>query len=154
VYVEYTGTALSAVFHQEVAHDPERAFQQARELYARGGITTLEPLGFNNTFAILVRASRCETVACDRFADLRVPAAGWTPGFRLRVSRAPDGYSGLSRTYGLKFGGRRVRYDLSLIYKALADGQVDVIAVDATSAQIDALDSDRARRRSALFPTV
>ena len=35
--------------------------------------------------------------------------------------------------------------DLSLIYKALADGQVDVIAGDATSAQIDALGLDRAR---------
>src|SRR6185295_12539618 len=38
LYVEYTGTAVTAVFHQEVGHDPERAFQQARELYARGGI--------------------------------------------------------------------------------------------------------------------
>jgi osmoprotectant transport system permease protein len=140
VYVEYTGTALTAVFHQDVAHDPERAFQQARELYARGGITTLEPLGFNNTFAILVRARDARRLGLRSIADLRVPAAGWTPGFGYEFLERADGYSGLSRTYGLRFGGAPRAMDLSLIYKALADGQVDVIAGDATSAQIDALD--------------
>ena len=140
VYVEYTGTALTAVFHQDVAHDPERAFQQTRELYARSGITTLEPLGFNNTFAILVRARDARRLGLRSIADLRVPAAGWTPGFGYEFLERADGYSGLSRTYGLKFGGAPRAMDLSLIYKALADGQVDVIAGDATSAQIDALD--------------
>src|SRR5207342_1038099 len=55
LYVEYTGTAVTAVFHQDVPHDPRQAFEHVRELYAGAGVTALEPLGFNNTFAILVR---------------------------------------------------------------------------------------------------
>src|SRR5262249_62383068 len=57
VYVEYTGTALTAVFHQPIASDPSQVFDTVRDLYARSGRTLLAPLGFNNTFAILVRAA-------------------------------------------------------------------------------------------------
>jgi glycine betaine/choline ABC-type transport system substrate-binding protein len=123
-----------------VAHEPERAFQQARELYARAGITTLQPLGFNNTFAILVRGLDAKRLSLRSIADLRALAAAWRAGFGYEFLERPDGYSGLSRTYGLNFRVPPRAMDLSLIYKALADGQVDVIAGDATSAQIDALD--------------
>jgi osmoprotectant transport system permease protein len=140
LYLEYTGTAVTAVFHQDVTHDSRLAFQQARELYARGGITALEPLGFNNTFTILVRTRDARRLGLRSIADLQKPAAGWTPGFGYEFLERADGYAGLSRTYGLRFGGVPRAMDLSLIYKALADGQVDVIAGDATSAQIDALD--------------
>ena len=140
VYVEYTGTAVTAVFHQDVARDSPRAFQQARELYSRVGITTLDPLGFNNTFAILVRTGDAKRLGLRSIEDLRAPAAAWTPGFGYEFLERPDGYPGLSRMYGLHFRGAPRAMDLSLIYKALADGQVDVIAGDATSAQIDALD--------------
>jgi osmoprotectant transport system substrate-binding protein/osmoprotectant transport system permease protein len=140
LYVEYTGTAVTAVFHQDVPHDPRMAFERARELYARGGVTALEPLGFNNTFAILVRAKDARRLGLRSIADLRAVAGGWTPGFGYEFLQRADGYPGLSQTYGLRFGAAPRAMDLSLIYKALGDGQVDTIAGDATSAQIDALD--------------
>ena len=140
LYVEYTGTALTAVFHQEVNHDSGVAFQQVRDLYARAGVAALEPLGFNNTFAILVRARDARRLGLQSIADLRTPAVGWTPGFGYEFLERADGYPGLSQAYGLRFGGAPRAMDLSLIYRALADGQVDVIAGDATSSQIDALD--------------
>ena len=140
LYVEYTGTAVTAVFHQDVPHDPRQAFETARALYARGGITALEPLGFNNTFAILVRARDARRLGLRSIDDLRAVAAGWTPGFGYEFLQRADGYPGLREAYGLKFGGEPRAMDLSLIYKALGDGQVDVIAGDATSALIDALD--------------
>ena len=117
-----------------------RAFEQARQLYARGGVTALEPLGFNNTFAILVRTADARRLGLRSIADLRGVAGGWTPGFGYEFLQRADGYPGLTKAYGLSFGGAARAMDLSLIYKALADGQVDVIAGDATSAQIDALD--------------
>jgi glycine betaine/choline ABC-type transport system substrate-binding protein len=138
--VEYTGTAVTAVFHQDVTHDPRVAFQQARDLYARSGITALAPLGFNNTFAILVRSADARRLGLHSIADLQRPAAEWTPGFGYEFLSRADGYPGLSRTYGLRFGGAPRAMDLSLIYKALANRQIDVIAGDATSAQIDALE--------------
>jgi osmoprotectant transport system permease protein len=140
VYVEYTGTAVTAVFHQEVPHDPRQAFEQARALYARGGVTALEPLGFNNTFAILVRTSDARRRGLRSIDDLRSVAGEWTPGFGYEFLQRADGFPGLIQTYGLTFRGAPRAMDLSLIYKALADGQVDVIAGDATSALIDALD--------------
>jgi osmoprotectant transport system permease protein len=139
VYIEYTGTAVTAVFHEDVNHDPRGALRQARDLYARVGVTVLEPLGFNNTFVILVRGSDARRLGLRSIADLRTTAAAWTPGFGYEFLERADGYPGLSRTYGLQFRRAPRAMDLSLIYKALAEGQVDVIAGDATSAQIDAL---------------
>jgi glycine betaine/choline ABC-type transport system substrate-binding protein len=139
LYVEYTGTAATAVFHQNVTHDPGAAVRQVRELYARVGVSVLEPLGFDNTFAMLVRARDARRLGLRSIADLRTVAAGWTPGFGYEFLGRADGYAGLSQAYGLRFGGAPRAMDLSLIYKALADEQVDVIAGDATSAQIDAL---------------
>jgi glycine betaine/choline ABC-type transport system substrate-binding protein len=140
VYVEYTGTAVTAVFHQDVPHDTDLAFAQARALYARDGLSALEPFGFNNTFAVLVRARDARRLGLRSIDDLRAVASGWTPGFGYEFLQRADGYPGLSEVYGLRFGGAPRGMDLSLIYKALADGQVDVIAGDATSALIDALD--------------
>ncbi len=103
-------------------------------------MTALEPLGFNNTFAILVRGRDARRLGLRSIADLRTPAATWTPGFGYEFLERADGYPGLGRTYGLQFGRAPRAMDLSLIYKALADGQVDVIAGDSTNAQIDAFD--------------
>jgi osmoprotectant transport system permease protein len=140
LYVEYTGTSVSAVFHQDVPHDPRQAFDEARQLYAAGGITALEPLGFNNTFAILVRADDARRLRLRSISDLQAVQSGWTPGLGYEFLERADGFPGLLRAYDLAFGGAARAMDLSLIYKALADKHVDLIAGDATSAQIDALD--------------
>lgn len=140
LYVEYTGTAVTAVFHEDVPHDPAEAFARARELYAEAGLTALDPLGFNNTFAILVRADDAQRDGLETIGDLQRVAPRWTPGFGYEFLQRADGFPGLVQTYGLRFGNPPRAMDLSLIYKALADGQVDVIAGDATSAMIDALD--------------
>lgn len=140
IYVEYTGTAVTAVFHQDVPHDPREALERARELYAGAGLTTLGPLGFNNTFALLVRAKDAKALSLRSIDDLRAVASRWRPGFGHEFLQRQDGYPGLVAAYGLTFGNAPLGMDLSLIYKALADGHVDVIAGDATSALIDALD--------------
>jgi glycine betaine/choline ABC-type transport system substrate-binding protein len=140
------------VFHQDVRHDPREAFQQVREMYARAGVTALEPLGFNNTFAILVRTRDARRLSLRTIEDLRGPAGRWTPGFGYEFLERADGYPGLRTAYGLSFGGAPRAMDLSLIYKALGDGQVDVIAGDATSAQIDALDLTALEDNRQYFP--
>jgi osmoprotectant transport system permease protein len=139
VYVEYTGTAVTAVFHEEVPHDSALALERARALYAQHGVTVAKPLGFNNTFAVLVRGGDAQQLHLKTIDDLRTVARRWTPGFGYEFLQRDDGYAGLTRTYGLTFAGEPLGMDLSLIYRALADRQVDVIAGDATSALIDAL---------------
>ena len=140
VYVEYTGTAVSAIFHDEVPRDPADAFNKAREMYTAHGLTLFRPLGFNNTFAILVRGDDARRLGLRSIGDLERVAARWRPGFGYEFLQRADGYSGLVNEYGLRFGQPPAAMDLSLIYKALADRRVDVIAGDATSALIDSLD--------------
>ena len=64
VYVEYTGTALTAIFHQPPSHDRKAVMETVRDLYADSGRTLLPPLGFDNTFAILVRGADARAKAC------------------------------------------------------------------------------------------
>lgn len=152
VYVEYTGTAVTAVFQAAVPHDPAQALALARERYAAAGLTVGEPFGFDNTFAILVRASDARAFGLRSIADLARVARDFTPGFGYEFLQRADGYPGLIKTYGLSFGRAPRAMDLSLIYKALADRQVDVIAGDATSALIDALDLFRLEDTRRYFP--
>jgi osmoprotectant transport system permease protein len=140
VYVEYTGTALTAVFHQPLANDSSAVLQTVRDAYARTGRTLLEPLGFNNTFTILVRGSDARRLKVETIDDAAVRAPGWRAGFGYEFLERPDGFPGLSKTYGLRFAEPPRVMDLTLTYRALASGQVDLIAGDATAGLIDALD--------------
>lgn len=140
VYVEYTGTAVTAVFHEPVPPDPAATLTRTRALYARTGVTVMSPLGFNNTFTILVRRRDAETLGLHTIDDLQAITSRWTPGFGYEFLQRDDGYPGLAKAYGLKFANAPRAMDLSLIYRALSEGSVDVIAGDATSAQIESLD--------------
>ncbi len=152
VYVEYTGTAVSAVFHEQVPRDSARAFERARELYGAAGLTALDPLGFNNTFAILVRSADARERGVRTIEDLRVVQDTWTPGFGHEFLQREDGYIGLIRAYDLRFASQPRSMELALIYPALANGQVDVIAGEATSAQIESLHLTQLEDNRHYFP--
>ncbi|MGC4082896.1 MAG: ABC transporter permease/substrate-binding protein [Vicinamibacterales bacterium] len=138
VYVEYTGTAVTAVLHAPVPSGSAQTLAFARERYAAQGLTIGAPLGFNNTFAMLVRGDDARTLGLRTIDDLARVAPRWTAGFGYEFLQRDDGYGGLTKRYGLEFKTPPRGMDLSLIYRALADKQVDVIAGDATSALIDA----------------
>ncbi len=140
VYVEYTGTALTAVFHRPVMTDARAAFEEVRDQYSRSGRTALPPLGFDNTFAILVRGKDARSLGLKTIEDAAREAPHWRAGFGYEFLERPDGYPGLAAAYGLHFAGPPRVMDLALSYRALASGQVDLIAGDATAGLIRALD--------------
>jgi glycine betaine/choline ABC-type transport system substrate-binding protein len=111
-----------------------------RDRYAAAGITLLPPLGFNNTFAILVRRRDAEALGLRTIGDLQRVSAEWNAAFGYEFLEREDGYRGLATAYGLRFAREPKVMDLSLTYRALASGEVDVIAGDATSALITSLD--------------
>jgi osmoprotectant transport system permease protein len=152
VYVEYTGTALTAVFHQPVASDPSTVFETVRDSYARSGRALLSPLGFNNTFAILVRAADAKARGLTTIDDLALVAPEWRAGFGYEFLERPDGFPGLAKTYGLRFSGAPRVMDLTLTYRALAAGQVDVIAGDATAGLIKGLNLVQLKDTRRYFP--
>lgn len=151
VYVEYTGTALTALFNQPVSATDEpgavgsgaspstRVSERVKSLYASRAITMLPGLGFNNTFAILVRADAAREHQLSRISDLARVASAWRAGFGYEFLERPDGFAGLARTYGLRFREAPRVMDLNLIYRAVAAGEIDVTAGDATSGLIQAL---------------
>ena len=139
LYVEYSGTALTAVFKRPVHRDPRLVLDEVRRLYADTGRSTLAPLGFSNTFAILVQTADAGARGLTRLSQLAQHAPGWRAAFGYEFLERPDGYSGLAATYGLRFRDPPRVMDLTLIYRALSEGQVDVVAGDATAGLIDAL---------------
>ena len=146
VYVEYTGTSLTAIFKEPPANDSNQVFARVRDRYAALGLTLLPKLGFNNTFAVLVRGSDAQRAGLKQVSDLRdfrlkpeATTPDWHAGFGYEFLERPDGWPGLSATYGLRVADAPRVMDLNLIYRAVAAGELDVTAGDATSGQIEAL---------------
>jgi glycine betaine/choline ABC-type transport system substrate-binding protein len=152
VYVEYTGTALSAIFDQPIASDSRTVFDTVRELYARSGRTVVRPLGFDNTFAILVRGDDARALGLRTIDDAAREAPRWRAGFGHEFLERPDGYRGLAQAYGLQFAAPPRSMDLTLTYRALAARQVDLIAGDATAGLIRALDLVALEDNRGFFP--
>ena len=152
VYVEYTGTALTAVFHQPVSNDSSAVFDTVRALYAKTGRTLLPPLGFNNTFAILVRGEEARSRGLRTVDDAARESAHWRAGFGYEFVERPDGYPGLAKAYGMRFAEAPRVMDLTLSYRALAAGQVDMIAGDATAGLIKGLDLFQLEDNRHYFP--
>ena len=111
-----------------------------RQLYADSGRTLLPPLGFDNTFAILVRGSDARDKGLRTIDDAARVAPQWRAGFGYEFLERPDGYRGLAKTYNLAFRTPPQVMELTLTYRALASGQVDLIAGDATAGLIKSLD--------------
>lgn len=139
LYVEYTGTALSAILGEEPAGGPQEVYGRVRSTYEeRFGLVWTEPLGFENTFAMLVRGSTADSLALRTLSDAAPHAAGWRAGFGYEFAERADGFPGLRERYGLHPTAVRVM-DLGLTYRALASGKVDLIAGNSTDGQIAAL---------------
>ncbi len=140
VYVEYSGTADTAVFKQQADTNPGLVLERVRHLYADAGLTLLPPLGFGNTFAILVRGDDARRLGLRTIEDAARVTPRWQAGFGYEFLQRADGYPGLSQKYGLTFAAPPRAMDLSLIYRALAGHQIDLTAGDATSGLIAAYD--------------
>ena len=134
LYVEYTGTALTAILKEPPGSDPAAVLARVRAAYEPAGLVWTAPLGFDNTFALVVR----KEPGLGTISDLVPRAKHLSAGFGYEFMSRPDGYPGLARTYGLAFEETRTM-DLGLLYRALVDRQVDVAAGNATDGLIEHL---------------
>lgn len=141
LYVEYTGTAYTAVLKHPPVLDPDSVYRAVAAEYAqRFRLAWGKPFGFNNTFAIVVRRRDAERYGLKKISDVARLARRWHAGFGYEFLERADGFPGLSQTYGLTFAAPPTAMDLGLTYRALADGRVDLIAGNSTDGQIEALD--------------
>jgi osmoprotectant transport system permease protein len=141
LYPEYTGTAYTAILKHSPITDPRAVYDQVKKEYAeKFNFVVSEPLGFENTFAILVRGSESRRLKLKTISDAAPYAPKWRAGFGQDFMSRADGYPGFAKAYGLKFAEAPREMDLSLTYIALASGQVDLIAGNSTEGRIAALD--------------
>jgi osmoprotectant transport system substrate-binding protein len=140
VYVEYTGTALAAVLKEPASGDHRQVYERVKEEYARRfGLTVMPPLGFDNSFAMVMRGDDARRMGISKLSQLAPFATRMRLGVGYEFLERPDGYNGLVSTYGLKFAAPPRVMDLGLLYRALQSRQVDLIAGSNTDGLIAAL---------------
>jgi osmoprotectant transport system substrate-binding protein len=140
LYAEYTGTALAAVLKQRPTGDHRQVYETVKDEYLRRfGLEVFPSLGFDNSFAIVMRGDDAARYRITKLSQL----APFSPKLRMGVGyeflERRDGFDGLVNTYGLRFAATPRVMDLGLLYRALENRQVDLIAGANTDGLIAAL---------------
>jgi osmoprotectant transport system substrate-binding protein len=136
-YIEYTGTAYTGILKQSAIADPEQLYLHLRQDYAQKfDLAVLPSLGFENTFAMIIRGQTAQQYKIKTLSEVTQYTPQWRGGFGYEFAERADGYSGLAKAYGLKFAGSPQIMDLGLIYRAILQKQVDLIAGNSTDGQI------------------
>ena len=137
LYPEYTGTAHTAILKEKPQSDPAAVRAKVSAEYAkRWDLVWAPPLGFENTFALVVRGEDARSRGLRTISDLASKAGDFRAGFGYEFMERADGYPGLARAYGLGFRDRPVEMDLGLLYPALESRRVDVVAGNSTDGLI------------------
>ena len=140
LYVEYTGTALTAVLNESPSRDPHDVYNRVKQGYSqRFNLEVTEPLGFENTFAMVVRGYDAQRLHLRNTSDIVPYAPKMRAGFGYEFLERPDGFRGWSQIYGLHFSAQPSVMDLGLIYRALVDKKVDIVAGNSTDGLIETL---------------
>ena len=139
-YVEYTGTALTSILKQPLDHDAGRVFGTVQRIYAgKYHIAVLPSLGFENTFAMVLRQADAERLHVMKLSDLSAAAPQLRLGVGYEFEERPDGLHGMEQAYGIRFAGQPRVMDLGLLYRALANRQVDIVSGNSTDGAITGL---------------
>jgi osmoprotectant transport system substrate-binding protein len=139
-YVEYAGTALSAILKQPLVAGAGEARRRVAGLYReRFGVEVMPSLGFSNSFALLVRPPDATRLGLRTLSDLAARGAEMRLGVGYEFEERPDGLPGLTAAYGMRFARSPIVMDLGLLYRALETRQVDVVAGNSTDGPIAAL---------------
>ncbi len=139
-YVEYTGTALTTILKEPPAYDPEQVRASVASGMMKQGIEVLAPLGFENTFALLMRREQAERLGIAKISDLKRHLTSLRIGFGPEFGRRPDGFPGLAKSYGLDFARSPVEMDRNLLYQAVRGESIDVAAGDSTDGRVATMD--------------
>lgn len=153
LYPEYTGTALTTVLKFPPAYDPVAAMALVRAEYqARFAVEWMDPLGFNNTFAMVIRGDDARKNKIATLSEAARYSPGWNLGVGYEFQQRSDGLAGLLKTYNLPILGSPKTMDLGLLYKALEQRQVSMVAGNATDGQLSVLDVLILRDDKRYFP--
>lgn len=136
-YVDYTGTIWANIMHRKPIHDPAKMRRQMTAwLKSHKHITALGSLGFEDAYALAVRTSFAQKHHLRTISDLAAIAN------HLSLASDPEFFGRpvwrqLKTAYHLHFASTRPMQS-TLMYQALANGEVNVITAYTSDARIDA----------------
>ncbi|MEH2049263.1 glycine betaine ABC transporter substrate-binding protein [Nostoc sp.] len=139
-YIEYTGTAFTAILKQKTVNDPKEVYKRLKQAYSQQfKLEVMPSLGFENTFAMIVRGEDAKRYNIQTLSEATQYTPQWRGGFGYEFLEREDGFPGLAKTYDLRFAKSPQIMDLGLIYRALIQKQVDMVAGNSTDGQISRL---------------
>jgi len=139
VYVDYTGTLWANQMKREEHGDADSVLAAVRSwLSERHGIEQVIPLGFENAYALAMDRGRAAELGITTIGELIVHTPDMTIGGDYEFFDRPE-WSSLADAYALRFRDR-ISMDSSLMYQAVAAGEVDVISAFSTDGRIAAFD--------------
>lgn len=154
LYPEYTGTALAVVLKDP----PEDNSAAAVLAKVRAGylkkfhLEWLDPLGVDDSFAMVVTGALARAQHLETLTDAAGVPQPWTLGVGYEFEQRADGLKALDKTYQLRWSGSPKTMDLGLLYKAMEQGQVNMIAANATDGLLSARDLKILRDDRHAFP--
>ncbi|MFG6120769.1 ABC transporter permease/substrate-binding protein [Thalassobacillus sp. B23F22_16] len=153
LYPEFTGTALVSLLNQEAESTDEReVYQSAAEGLAQEySLAYLEPMQYNNTYAIATTQEFADQYDLETIADLKPIEDQVTAGFTLEFNDREDGYQGIKQLYNLEFGEVRTM-DAGLREGAIEKGEVDIIDAYSTDSYVEGLNLKVLEDNENLFP--
>lgn len=133
LYPEYSGTALTACLKLPLDKDPKSVLDAVRTTYAsRHNVTFGWPLGFANTFALVMRKAEADSLGIRTLSDAAQKRKGWKLGVGYEFEQRPDGWPSFRQSYPLDLQGGLITMDLGLLYRALESNQADLVAGNST----------------------
>jgi glycine betaine/choline ABC-type transport system substrate-binding protein len=137
-YPEYTGTALTSFFGkktEQVPHDANAAYQQAKAGFAKSGLTALPPTPFTDSNGVAMLKTKAQKLGITKLSDLKSKAGSLTFYGAPECRQRQDCLLGLESVYGIHFK-KFVPVDISLLHKVLDSGQADTAEVFTTDGQL------------------
>jgi glycine betaine/choline ABC-type transport system substrate-binding protein len=140
VYPTWTGTQLTGILRYE---GPNMGTMETWEYVKRGfeenfGYTWSRPLGFNNTYIMVVTEERAAELGLEKASDLAPYAGEWKLAGDENFDVRSDAYPGWSEAYGIEFD-EVLTMQYSLLYRAVDTGEVEVAAAYSTDSRIPKL---------------
>jgi osmoprotectant transport system substrate-binding protein len=153
MYPEYTGTAFTNVLKRSGVTDPALVLEQVRAEYSnKFHLDWLDPLGFNNSFAMTIRGADARARHLQTLSDAARDPAGFTLGAGYEFLTRPDAYDALNRAYSIKWNASPKSMDLGLLYQALEQKQVSMAAANTTDGLLSKLDVTVLQDDKRVFP--
>lgn len=154
IYPEFSGTITSSLLDKKIdklSNDPREVYEKARdEIYDQDKLIFLEPMEYQNTYALAVKKSFAEEHKLEKISDLKKIEDILKPGFTIEFNDREDGNRGLKSVYDLNINA--VTMEPKLRYKALDQDDINLIEVYSTDSEIITHDLTILEDDKNLFP--